>query len=260
MVCMSIENTFTAIPNHLGFIVDGNRRWAKSKGLSVIDGHRSGYETLKTIALSALDHGVKYVSAYVFSTENWQRDTKEVDDIMKILGWVLKNEVKGFHKKNIRLRVAGSRNKLAPSILKAIDAAEELTKNNTKGTVLLCLDYGGQQEIVDAVKTIVRNGVAADDVTAEMISNYVYAPDVPPVDLIIRTSGEKRLSNFMTWRSVYSELMFSDKLWPDYSEQDLLEAFENYATRHRRFGKQLQPVLGFDVIFIDTVNDVGVAL
>lgn len=233
---MPSENIST-VPQHLGLIVDGNRRWAKAKGLSVMEGHRSGYETLKTIALSALEHGVKYVSAYVFSTENWQRDPKEVDDIMKILGWVLKNEVKGFHKKNIRLRVAGSKQNLAPSLVRAIAKAEELTKNNTKGTVLLCLDYGGQQEIVDAVKTIMRNGVSADDVTVEMISNYVYAADVPPIDLIIRTSGEQRLSNFMTWRSVYSELMFSDKLWPDFSEQDLLEAFDNYATRHRRFGK-----------------------
>lgn len=233
----SKANDESVIPNHLGLIIDGNRRWAKANNLSVAEGHRRGYDTLKTIALSALEHGVKYVSAYVFSTENWQRDPKEVDDIMKILGWVLKNEVKGFHKKNIRLRVAGSRNKLAPSILKAIDAAEELTKHNTAGTVLLCLDYSGQQEIVDAVKTIVKSGITADDVTAEMISNYIYVPDIPPVDLIIRTSGEQRLSNFMTWRSVYSELMFSDKLWPDFSEQDLLEAFDNYATRHRRFGK-----------------------
>ena len=234
---MSSEILTTNVPNHVGFIVDGNRRWAKLNGKSVAEGHRSGYDTLKTIALSAFDHSVKYVSAYVFSTENWQRDPKEVDDIMKILGWVLNHEVKGFHKKNIRLRIAGSRNKLAPSIIKAIDSAEKLTKHNTAGTVMLCLDYGGQQEIVDAVKTIVRSGVDADDVTVEMISNYVYAADVPPVDLIIRTSGEQRLSNFMTWRSVYSELMFYDKLWPDFNEQDLLEAFNNYATRHRRFGK-----------------------
>ena len=234
---MSSEIVTTSIPNHLGFIVDGNRRWAKANGRTVAEGHKQGYETLKTIALSAIEHGVKYVSAYVFSTENWQRDPQEIDGIMKILGWVLKHEVKGFHKKNIRLQVAGSKLKLAPSLLKAIDAAEELTSNNTKGTVLLCLDYGGQQEIVDAVKTIVRSGVSADDVTVEMISNYIYAPDVPPVDLIIRTSGEQRLSNFMTWRSVYSELMFSDKLWPDFSEEDLLEAFDKYAIRHRRFGK-----------------------
>lgn len=232
-----INSEILDVPTHLGLILDGNRRWAKQHHLTTIEGHRQGYETLKTIALSALEHGVKYVSAYVFSTENWQRDPKEVDGIMKILGWVLKNEVKGFHKKNIRLRVAGSRLKLAPNLLKAIDAAEGLTKNNTKGTVLLCLDYGGQQEIVDAVKTIVKSGVAANDVTVEMISNYVYAADIPPADLIIRTSGEQRLSNFMTWRSVYSELMFSPKYWPDFNEQDLLDAFEKYSTLYRRFGK-----------------------
>ena len=234
---MSSEILTATVPNHIGFIVDGNRRWAKLNGKSVAEGHRQGYETLKATALSALDHGVKYLTAYVFSTENWQRDPKVIDDIMKILGWVLKNEVKTFHKKNVRLLVAGSRNKLAPSIIKAIEAAEELTKDNTAGTLMLCLDYGGQQEIVDAVKSIVKSGVSSDDVTTEMVTNYIYCPDVPPLDLIIRTSGEKRLSNFMTWRSVYSELMFIDKLWPDFSEQDLSEAFENYASRHRRFGK-----------------------
>ena len=234
---MSSEIATVNVPNHLGFIVDGNRRWAKHNGKSVAEAHRQGYETLKTIALAAIDHGVSYVSAYVFSTENWQRDTKEIDDITTILSWALKNEVKGFHKKNIRLRVAGSRSRFAPSIIKSIDAAEELTKNNTGGTVMLCLDYGGQQEIVDAVKAIVSSGVSAENVTTDMISEHIYAPDVPPVDLIIRTSGEKRLSNFMTWRSIYSELMFSDKFWPDFSVQDLLAAFEDYAVRARRFGK-----------------------
>lgn len=234
---MSSEKVISAVPNHLGFIVDGNRRWAKLNGKSVAEGHRQGYETLKKTSLSALEHGVKYLTAYVFSTENWQRDPKEIDDIMKILGWVLKNEVKVFHKKNVRIRVAGSRNKLASSLIVAIDAAEELTKNNIAGTLLLCLDYGGQQEIVEAVKSIVKSGVSANEVTTEMISNHIYSPDVPPLDLIIRTSGEKRLSNFMTWRSVYSELMFIDKLWPDFSEQDLVAAFDNYASRHRRFGK-----------------------
>ena len=237
IVFMSSEKVISAVPNHLGFIVDGNRRWAKLNGKSVAEGHRQGYETLKTIAASALEHGVKYVTAYVFSDENWQRDPKEIDNIMKFLGWVLKNEVKGFHEKNIRLLAAGANSRLAPSLIKALAEAEELTKDNTGGTVMLCIDYGGQQEIVDAVKTIVKSGVPANEVTIDTISNNIYAPGVPPVDLIIRTSGEHRLSNFMTWRSVYSELIFIDKLWPDFSEQDLIEAFSDYSTRHRRFGK-----------------------
>jgi len=234
---MSSEIVNANVPNHLGFIVDGNRRWAKLNGKSVAEGHRQGYETLKTIASSALKHGVKYVTAYVFSDENWQRDPNEIDNIMKFLGWVLKNEVKGFHENNIRLLAAGANTRLAPNLIKALREAEELTKNNTAGTVMLCIDYGGQQEIVDAVKTIVKNGVPADEITINTISNNIYSPGVPPVDLIIRTSGEHRLSNFMTWRSVYSELIFIDKLWPDFSEQDLIEAFSDYSTRHRRFGK-----------------------
>ena len=234
---MSSEKVISAVPNHLGFIVDGNRRWAKLNGKSVAEGHKQGYETLKTIAASALEHGVKCVTAYIFSDENWQRDPQEIDNIMKFLGWVLKNEVKGFHEKNVRLLVAGANSRLAPSLIKALAEAEELTKENTGGTVMLCIDYSGQQEIVDAVKAIVNSGVSAEDINTEMISKNVYNSDIPPLDLIIRTSGEQRLSNFMTWRSVYAELVFSDKLWPDYDEQDLLQAFEDYSSRIRRFGK-----------------------
>lgn len=225
------------VPNHLGLIIDGNRRWAKANRLPIAEGHRQGYENLKSIALAASKYGVRYVSAYVFSTENWQRDRQEVNDIMKLLRWVLKHEVNNFHKQNIRIRVLGSKLKLGAAILTAIHDAEKLTENNTRGTLLLCLDYGGQQEIVDAIKQIVADGTKPEAVTVDMVSDNLYSPDVPPIDLIIRTSGEQRLSNFMTWRSVYSELMFSKKYWPEFTEQDLLDAFEKYVTLQRRFGK-----------------------
>lgn len=232
-----MTSSTSEIPVHLGLILDGNRRWARANGVSVAEGHRRGYQNLKTVARAALKYGVRYVSAYVFSTENWQRDKQEVRDIMKILKWVLKHEVKEFHKENIRLRVIGSKAKLGAALLTAIHDAEKTTQNNTAGTILLCLDYGGQQEIVDAVKHLAISGVKPAEITADLIATYLYAPDVPPLDLIIRTSGEQRLSNFMTWESAYSELTFNSKNWPEFNETDLRAAIDHYALRHRRFGK-----------------------
>jgi undecaprenyl diphosphate synthase len=226
-----------AIPVHLGLILDGNRRWARANGLSVLQGHRQGYQNLKTVAKAAIKHGVRYVSAYVFSSENWQRDRQEVRDIMSILKWVLKHEVKEFHRENIRLRVIGSKAKLGAALLTAIHDAEKMTQNNSRGTILLCLDYSGQQEIVDAVKKIAATGVPAEEISADMIAEHLYAPDVPSPDLIIRTSGEHRLSNFLLWGSSYSELMFETKCWPDFNEDDLTLALGRYARLERRFGK-----------------------
>jgi undecaprenyl diphosphate synthase len=203
----------------------------------VYEGHRQGYLTLKRTAKSALNRGVRYVSAYVFSTENWRRDRREVRDIMKIMLWVFKHEVKELDREGIRLRVIGSKLQLGEAMLRAIARAEEQTKDNTRGTLLLCLDYGGQQEIVAAVKRIAETGVPAEDITPDMISRHLYAPDIPPPDLIIRTSGEHRLSNFLLWESAYSELNFSQKYWPDFDESSLLAALNNYAARQRRFGK-----------------------
>lgn len=232
-----MSNNTDVVPIHLGLILDGNRRWAREHGVTTAQGHRQGYKNLKTICRAALKHGVRYVSAYVFSTENWNRDQQEVRDLMNLVRWVLKHEVKEFQKDNIRLRVIGSKAKLGAALLTAIHDAEKLTENNTRGTLLVCLDYGGQQEIVDAVKKITAAGTKPEDVTVEMIERNLYAQDVPPLDLIIRTSGEQRLSNFMTWESVYSELMFSQKNWPEFNEQDLTEAIEKYGRLQRRFGE-----------------------
>lgn len=224
-------------PTHIGFIVDGNRRWAKEQGLTTAHGHKQGYKNLKTITDAAFKHGVQYISAYVFSTENWQRDQREVNDLMKLLRWALTHEMQHFHKENIRLRVIGSRDKLGTSLTTAINNAEKLTQNNTKGTVILCLNYGGRDEIVDAAKKIVSSGVTPEEITPELLAQNLYAPDVPPLDLIIRTSGEQRLSNFMTWQSAYSELMFSQKNWPDFNEQDLEDMLITYGKLQRRFGR-----------------------
>lgn len=223
-------------PQHLGLILDGNRRWAREHGLPTAEGHRQGYLALKKVCKSAIKHGVRYVSAYVWSTENWKRDRQEVQDIMKLFLWVFKHEVKELDAEGIRLRVIGSKLQLGHALARAIHAAEERTKDNTRGTLLLCLDYGGQQEIVEAMKQIAASGVAPDDITPELISKYLYAPDVPPVDLIIRTSGEQRLSNFMMWESAYSELAFCKGYWPDFSEADLTREIDHYSRRQRRFG------------------------
>ena len=233
-----MSNVKSAIaPEHLGLILDGNRRWAREHGLPIAEGHRQGYMNLKHVAKSALKHGVRYVSAYVFSSENWQRDRQEVRDIMKILRWVLRHEVQEFNREGIRLRVLGSKLKLGTALAKAIHDAEELTKDNDRGTLLLCLDYGGQQEIVEATKRIAELGVPPESITPELITRHLYAPDVPPLDLIIRTSGEQRLSNFMLWEAAYSELMFNPKYWPDFDEAELEKAIAQYARRHRRYGK-----------------------
>jgi undecaprenyl diphosphate synthase len=223
-------------PRHLGLILDGNRRWAREHHLPIIEGHRQGYQVLKKIVRSALKHGVRYVSAYVFSTENRKRDRDEVRQLMRLFLWIVKHEAKELNADGIRLRVIGSKLQLGHALAKAIHEAEELTKDNDRGTLLLCLDYGGQQEIVDAVKRIAETGCDPEDITPELISKFLYAPDVPPLDLIIRTSGEQRLSNFMLWEASYSELAFSKKYWPDFDEKALQLALTKYAKTHRRFG------------------------
>lgn len=224
------------VPQHIGLILDGNRRWARERHLPVIEGHRQGFRTLKKIVRSALRHGVRYVSAYVFSTENWKRDRDEVRQLMKLFLWIAKHEAKELDADGIRLRVIGSKLRLGHALARAIHEAEELTKDNDRGTLLLCLDYGGQQEIVDAVKRIAEIGYEPDDITPELIGKFLYAPDVPPPDLIIRASGEQRLSNFMLWEASYSELAFSKKYWPEFDETALQSALEKYAKTHRRFG------------------------
>lgn len=224
------------VPVHLGLILDGNRRWATTQNLPTLEGHRKGYENLKTIGKEAIKRGVKYVSAYVFSTENWQRSQEEVDYLMKLLTWVAKTEVNDLHKEGIRVRFLGREEKLSKTVITAIRRAEEKTKDNVKGTLLLCLNYGGQQEIVDAVNRSLHKNPHEKSVTLSQIEQNLYAADVPAVDLIIRTSGEQRLSNFMLWRAAYSELIFIKKHWPDFSASDLGLCLDEYAARQRRFG------------------------
>lgn len=224
------------MPRHLGLVLDGNRRWAQQKGLRPFEGHRRGYLRLKKIALAAFDRNVEYVSAFVFSTENWKRSEEEVAYLMDLLKWVAVSEVNKLHKKNIRVIFLGREEELDSSILKAMRSAEKKTAKNTGGTLALCLNYGGQQEIADAVRKLIRRGVDADDITPELISKYLYGPSLPPLDLIIRTSGEQRLSGFMLWSAAYAEIKFVIKYWPAFTVKDLEAALVDYAGRKRRFG------------------------
>jgi undecaprenyl diphosphate synthase len=223
-------------PEHLGIIPDGNRRWAEQNGLPVIEGHRRGYRTFRKIAPAAMDMGVKYVSAFGFSTENWERSEEEVTGLMSLLKWIAKKEVRSLDRENIRVRFAGSEEGLDSEIVGALRAAEEKTETNTRGQLILCINYGGQQEIVDAVRAIASEGLDPGQIDKKTIAEHMYVPDLPPVDLLIRTSGEQRMSNFMPWQASYAELMFPDKLWPDFTPEDLAGCINEFSERQRRFG------------------------
>jgi len=226
-----------AIPRHVGYIVDGNRRWAKKHGLPAYEGHLAGYNALKDIGIATLEAGAEYMSAYVFSTENWKRSADEVKRLMGLTLKVLRSDIGIFNQYNVKLRIIGSRTGVDPKIVREMEHAEEATAGNTGGTFALCFNYGGQQEITDAVKKVVQSGVSADEVTQELIAENLYEPDIPPIDVIVRTSGEMRLSNFMLWRAAYSEFIFLDQMWPDMTKDDVTAIIKEYSRRQRRFGK-----------------------
>lgn len=225
-----------SIPTHIGYIVDGNRRWAKKHGIPPYEGHLAGYNALQEVATATFDAGVQYMSAYIFSTENWKRSQDEVGKLMGLVLKLLTSDLHLFSEKNVRLRILGSREGVTPKLIKAIDEAEASTADNTGGTLCVCFNYGGQLEIADAVKKIIHSDVDESAVTPELIEQNLYAPDIPPIDIVVRSSGEQRLSNFMLWRAAYSELFFLDKLWPDMTKDDVTAIIEEYSRRGRRFG------------------------
>ncbi len=224
-------------PVHLGLILDGNRRWARERGLPALEGHRRGYDRLHAVARAAADKGVRYISAYVFSTENWSRTQEEVDFLMDLLLWVVKHEVDKFVKEGLRIVFLGSKERLSAKVLQAILAAETKTRDGARAVVALCFNYGGEMELAEAAAGLVRDGVPAVEVTPRKLAEYLYHPEIPPVDLIIRTSGEQRLSGFMLWRASYAELYFTEVLWPAFGVADLDAALAEYGRRKRRFGK-----------------------
>jgi undecaprenyl diphosphate synthase len=220
-------------PKHIGFIMDGNRRFARERGLPTLEGHRAGYDLVKKIGPLCLKKGIKYLTFYAFSIENWKRTKDEVGYLMDLLMTSVTKDLDYLTKDDIRLKIIGRRSDLSEKLQKAIADAEEKTKNYSAGIMQLAVSYGGRDEIVRAAREASRAG----DVSEESISRHLDTAGIPDPDLIIRTSGEQRLSGFLTWQSIYSELLFIDKHWPDFSEADLDAAIEWYANRERRYGK-----------------------
>lgn len=228
------------VPNHIAIIMDGNRRWAKQRKLDVRLGHKKGAETLENIVKYCNKIGIKYLTVYAFSTENWKRSKEEVGALMLLLQNYLEDFAKRADTENIRIKMLGNREGLSSGILKSIDNAIERTKNNTGITFNVAFNYGGRDEIVKSVRKIAedlkQNKIGIDDITEDLISNNLYTSGIPDPDLMIRTSGEIRTSNFLPWQLVYSEFYFTEKLWPDFTEKDLDEAIEEYNRRNRNFG------------------------
>ncbi len=223
------------LPQHIAIIMDGNGRWAKKQGLPRSAGHVAGAKTFKTIARYCNKIGLKYLTVYAFSTENWKRPKPEVDGIMNLLRDYLK-DAENFKDENIRVRFLGNREPLANDIKELMLKNENESKNATGLNLNIAINYGGRDEITAAVKEIVKNGVDAESVTEELISNNLYTAGMPDPDFIIRPSGEYRLSNYLIWQSAYAEYWFSDVLWPDFTSKHLEKAIEDFNKRNRRFG------------------------
>ena len=228
------------IPEHVGIILDGNGRWAKKKHMPRNFGHIQGSKVLEQICDDADDIGIKYLTVYVFSTENWSRSKLEVDGLMKILRNYLKDCIKRANKNNMKVRILGKRDRLDTDIIKSIDELEKATVNNTGLVFQVALNYGGRDEMLRAMRKmtadIINNGTSPEEINEQMFSSYLDTAGVPDPDLIIRTSGEQRISNFLLWQCAYSELDFPEILWPDFNKTSLIEAVRRYNKRDRRFG------------------------
>jgi trans,polycis-decaprenyl diphosphate synthase len=229
------------VPKHVAVVMDGNGRWATQRGLSRTEGHKMGEAVLIDITCGAIELGIKNLSVYAFSTENWKRSTEEVRFLMGFNRDVVKRRRESLSKIGVRMRWVGSRPKLWRSVIKEFEIAEAMTLHNHVITVNYCVNYGGRTEIAEAAKEIAKDAVAGkvnpDRITEDTIAKYLYRNDIPDVDLFIRTSGEQRASNFLIWQAAYAEYVFQDKLWPDYDRRDLWAACEEYVNRNRRFGR-----------------------
>jgi undecaprenyl diphosphate synthase len=222
---------------HVAIIMDGNGRWARKRGLPRLAGHNAGGDNIRSVAKIFDHYGVKYLTLYMFSTENWSRPRIEVTGLLNLLTKRIDQETQGFHQENIRLVHLGRLDRLSQRLRKKVQAAVELTKDNTGLTLCLAFDYGGRDEIVRAVRRVASAGVPGNNVDESVFAQYLDRPDVPDPDLVIRTGGESRLSNFLLWETAYSELYFTPVLWPDFGREDIEEALSEYGRRQRRFGK-----------------------
>ncbi len=223
-------------PRHVAIIMDGNGRWATKRGLPRVEGHRAGVEKIRSV-LELMDrYNVEYLTLYAFSTENWKRPQDEVSGIMGILREVIEDETRMLHGRGVRIVYLGRTDRLGPDLEEAVSQSQELTKDNKGITLSVAFDYGGRSEIVEAVRDIIRSGVAPEDLDEELLASFLYTKDIPDPDLIIRTGGEYRLSNFLLWQSAYSEFFTTSIPWPELEAQGIEEALEAYYKRKRRFG------------------------
>ena len=229
------------IPNHVAIIMDGNGRWARGRGLPRTAGHQQGIESVRRAAQAAGELGIKYLTLFGFSSENWSRPAEEVGELMRLLRYYLRSETAELHKNGVRLRVIGHRAAFAPDIIDMIENAERLTAENTGLTLCIALNYGGRQDIMQAAHALAdhayrQNRRLTDDEVSSLFPQFLQTAGIPDPDLLIRTSGEQRISNFLIWSCAYTEFVFMDTLWPDFSRADLEQAMATYATRDRRFG------------------------
>jgi undecaprenyl diphosphate synthase len=231
------EQPLQRVPKHVAIIMDGNGRWAKSRGLPRTEGHRQGKENLRRILEACVEFGVEILTIYAFSTENWERPPVEVNMLMSILELVLDQEVKQLHKNGVQVRHIGKMEGVNQNLQNKIRKACDFTRNNNKLILNVAFNYGGRDEIVQAVRQIVAEGIPADQIDDALISQHMYTGDLPDPDLIIRTSGEFRVSNFLIWQGAYSEYYVTPTYWPDFDKEELAKALDDYAHRKRRFGK-----------------------
>lgn len=234
------STTLARPPGHVAIVMDGNGRWAQARGLPRIAGHRRGVEAVRRVLRAAMEFGVNYLTLYGFSSENWRRPEAEVRDLMGIMRLYLRGELAELHRQNVRLRVIGQRDRLAADIVALIENAERVTSGNTKCNLTVALSYGGRDEIATAARAlaaaVASGALDASAIDETMFGSHLFTADLPDPDLVIRTSGEKRLSNFLLWQCAYSELVFVDRLWPDFSKSDLADAIREFHGRERRFG------------------------
>ncbi len=231
------DSSNAAVPNHVAIIMDGNGRWATERGLSRSEGHKAGKENIRKVLPSFVEHGVKYLTLFGFSTENWERPADEVDALIELLADAVAKETEPLHREGVRLRHVGRLDRLPPQLQEAIRNSEELTRDNATLNLSVAFNYGGRAEIVDAVKAVVASGLSPDEVTADSFESYLYTADLPDVDLIVRTAGEMRLSNFLLWRGWYAEYYSTEVWWPDFNEQEVAKAIVSYGGRQRRYGR-----------------------
>ncbi|MEX3517190.1 isoprenyl transferase [Corynebacterium camporealensis] len=228
------------LPRHIALVMDGNGRWAQERGMPRTEGHKRGEAVLLDAVDACLAMGVPYLSAYAFSTENWRRSPEEVRFLMGFNRDVLRRQRQWLHERGVRVVWAGRRPRLWRSVIKELEAAEELTKDNTRMTLAMCVNYGGRAELVDAVRDIAKQAAKGElrpsAINDDVIAEHLYDPTMPDVDLFLRPSGEKRTSNFLLWQSAYAEMIYQDKLFPDFTPEDMFAAVEEYARRDRRFG------------------------